>query len=136
MGSINNIINSILSKTFQDTLIPGLNIIKSITIKQADIGNYDTSTGDSSYTTNDFVVNAAIRELNFKEIQSINANRQSLAEDGDLLLTVGLVDQTTPDSLSMDDIILINDDNYIIIDYKTKQLAGSDLVWLIIARKI
>lgn len=135
MGKINKIIDSILSKTFQDTLVPGLEITKEVTLRKKAHGAYNVTTGTLSVTDTDFTVNAAIRQLTLKEIGTINANRQSLVEQGDIMITIGLIDQTTPLLMTIKDIVLIDSTEYAVIDSTTRQLNDKDLVWSIIARR-
>ncbi len=128
--SINTQIEKIVKGVYDNTLIPGLTVTRSITIHSIARGGFVVSTGKNTGTATDYVVNAVLFDVTLKDI----SGSSGILEKGDLGLSIGRT-QTVPSELTIDDEITLAGEKYNIISVRETNIGSTELIWLCFMRR-
>ncbi len=128
--SINSLLEKIVKKAYDNTLVPGLQATKSITIHSIARGGFVVATGKNTGTKTDYIVNALVSNVTLNDISGSGG----ILEAGDLGLSIGRT-QTVPSVLTTDDEITFVGEKYSIISVRKTDVGNTDLIWFCFIRR-
>ena len=131
--TINSTVENLLEKVYADTLVAGLQITKDITIKEFVI-TPNPDTGIATEVETDYAVKGIVNKLTLKEINSMNRGT-AVVEEGDLRISIGRQQATAPSSITTENELTMDSENYSIINARPKDMGDTNLTWIIIARR-
>ena len=134
MAQLNDTILGLVASLHADTLVPGLNLVQSVTVYDRNAGAYNVLTGERAVTEASVTCNAIIRRITARQAAQMNQGSGAFTiQANDIICTVEAADIAGL-SVDVESQVQYDGKRYRVLDIKKKKLGADTLQYQFLMR--